>query len=151
MGKNLEKTKTVETEKNELEENIEIVQQPQLPIKILLDIVFKNDNIQKIIIVFHEMINETFGDTTDAFQVPHLNQSFFDDQIVLNKYCYAGHKTSFVGEIELSDISKVTKAEFLEILENISFENVLVFSEEQLFLTKKLLNNPIVNFNFKEE
>jgi hypothetical protein len=150
MGKNLDKNETVETENNELE-NIEIVQQPQLPIKILLDIVFKNDDIQKIIIIFHEMINETFGNTTEAFMVPQLNQNFFDDQIVLNKYCYAGHKTSFVGEIELGDISKVTKSEFLEILDNISFENVLVFSEEQLFLTKKLLNNPIVNFNFKEE
>ena len=148
MGKNLEINENVEVENTQ---QIEIIQQEQPPIKLLLDIVFKNDNIQKIIIIFHEMITETFGGTTEAFQVPHLNQAFFDDQVLLKKYCYVGHKTSFVGEIEVSDISKVTKTEFIETLENISFENVLVFSEEQLFLTKKLLNNPIVNFNFKEE
>lgn len=130
-------------------ENIEIINSEQPPVKILLDIIFKNDIIEKIVIVFHEMINETLGNTTEAFLVPTLNESFFEEKVVLIKYCYAGHKTAFIGEIEIGDISNITKDEFVEVLQNISYENVLVFSEEQMFLTKKLLDNKIFNFNFK--
>ena len=59
-------------------ENIEIINSEQPPVKILLDIIFKNDIIEKIVIVFHEMINETLGNTTEAFLVPTLNESFFE-------------------------------------------------------------------------
>ena len=130
-------------------ENIEVINKEQLPVKIILDVVFKDDEVKKLVIVFHEMINETFGNTSEAFLVPPLNESFFDGQITLIKYCYSGHKTAFIGEIEIGDISNITKDEFIEVLQNISYENVLVFSEEQMFLTKKLLDNKIFKFNFK--
>jgi hypothetical protein len=130
-------------------ENIEVVNKEQLPVKIILDVVFKDDEVKKLVIVFHEMINETFGNTTEAFMVPTLNESFFDGRMTLIKYCYTGHKTTFIGEIEIGDISNITKDEFIEVLQNISYENVLVFSEEQMFLTKKLLDNKIFKFNFK--
>ena len=130
-------------------ENIEVINKEQLPVKIILDVVFKDDEVKKLVIVFHEMINETFGNTSEAFLVPPLNESFFDGQMTLIKYCYSGHKTTFIGEIEIGDISNITKDEFIEVLQNISYENVLVFSEEQMFLTKKLLDNKIFKFNFK--
>ena len=130
-------------------ENIEVINKEQLPVKTILDIVFKNDEVKKVVIVFHEMINETFGNTTEAFLVPNLNESFFEEQVILVKYVYSGHKTSFIGEIEIGDISNITKDEFIEVLQNISYENVLVFSEEQMFLTKKLLDNKLFKFNFK--